>query len=256
MLNNKTVIVVLPAYNAGKTLEDTYNEIPMDIVDKVLMVDDHSIDNTVALAKKIGIETIMHDHNYGYGRNQKTCYSAALKNGADIVIMVHPDYQYTPRLITAMTSMIAYDVYDVVLGSRIIGGGAIGGGMPIYKYIANRFLTAFQNFILGSKLSEFHTGYRAFSRKVLESLPLNENSDDFIFDNEMLAQVIYFDYRIGEVSCPTLYFKEASSISFKRSVHYGVGVIKTSFKFFFHLYHLKKNALFDHEGRGLFTNDI
>jgi len=255
MVNGKKVIVVLPAYNAEKTLENTYNEIPLDIVDKVLMVDDQSIDNTVALAGKIGIETIVHDHNYGYGRNQKTCYSAALRHGADIVIMLHPDYQYTPRLITAMASMIAYDVYDVVLGSRIIGGGAIGGGMPLYKYISNRFLTAFENILLGSKLSEFHTGYRAFSRKVLEALPLNENSDDFVFDNEMLAQIIYFGYSIGEVSCPTRYFKEASSINLQKSVKYGIGVVITSFKFFFHLYNLKKDPLFNPDGHRLQINE-
>jgi len=255
MLNGKKVIVVLPAYNAGGTLESTYDEIPMDVVDKVLMVDDHSIDNTVALAKKIGIETIIHDHNYGYGRNQKTCYSAALNKGADIVIMVHPDYQYTPRLITAMASMIAYDVYDVVLGSRIIGGGAITGGMPIYKYISNRFLTAFQNVLLGSKLSEFHTGYRAFSRKVLKFLPLNENSDDFVFDNEMLAQIIYFGYGIGEISCPTRYFNEASSINFARSILYGIGVINTSFKFLFSRLKFFKHPLFNPEGRKLTINN-
>jgi glycosyltransferase involved in cell wall biosynthesis len=241
MLNGKKIIVVLPAYNAEKTLETTYHEIPFDIVDKVLMVDDHSKDNTVALAKKIGIETIVHDQNYGYGRNQKTCYGESLRLGADIVIMVHPDYQYTPKLITAMASMIAYDVYDAVIGSRIIGGRALSGGMPLYKYIANRFLTSFQNILLGSKLSEFHTGYRAFSRKLLESLPLNANSDDFVFDNEMLAQIIFFDFPIGEISCPTRYFEEASSINFKRSVKYGLGVISTSLKFF-----LSKHGIFMH----------
>jgi glycosyltransferase involved in cell wall biosynthesis len=251
MLNGKKVVVVLPAYNAEKTLKNTYDEIPMDIVDKVLMVDDFSKDNTVALAKKIGIETITHDRNYGYGRNQKTCYRAALKSDADIVIMVHPDYQYTPKLITAMASMIAYDIYDVVLGSRIIGGSSIKGGMPVYKYIANRLLTAFENILLGCKLSEFHTGYRAFSRKVLETLPLNENSDDFVFDNEMLAQIIYFGFSIGEVSCPTKYFEEASSINFKRSVKYGIGVIQTSLKFFFHFHKLRKDPLFNHNGRNL-----
>ncbi len=251
MLNGKKIIVVLPAYNAEKTLENTYNEIPMDIVDKVLMVDDHSIDNTVVLAKRLGIETIVHDRNYGYGRNQKTCYSEALKQGADIVIMVHPDYQYTPKLITAMSSMIAYGVYDVVLGSRILGGKALRGGMPIYKYIANRLLTAFQNILLGSKLSEFHTGYRAFSRKVLETLPLNENSDDFIFDNEMLAQIIYFGYNIGEISCPTKYFMEASSINFIRSAKYGIGVILTSFKCLFSRFKYLNHPLFNPEGRKL-----
>jgi glycosyltransferase involved in cell wall biosynthesis len=256
MLNNKKVVVVLPAYNAQETIEKTYNELPFDIVDHVLMVDDKSADKTVIVAHRLGIETFTHDRNYGYGRNQKTCYLNALKHNADIIIMVHPDYQYTPRLVTAMASMIAYDVYDVVLGSRIIGGSAINGGMPIYKYISNRFLTAFENFLLGSKLSEFHTGYRAFSRKVLASIPLNENSDDFVFDNEMLAQIIYFGYRIGEISCPTKYFAEASSISFKRSVKYGLGVVKTSFKYFFQLHNLRKDQLFNPEGRGLLNNDI
>jgi glycosyltransferase involved in cell wall biosynthesis len=232
MLNGKKVIVVLPAYNAEKTLEQTCNEIPMEIVDKVLMVDDHSTDNTVELAKKLGIDTITHKQNYGYGRNQKTCYSEALRKDADIVVMVHPDYQYTPKLITAMSSMIAYDIYDVVLGSRILGGKSLSGGMPLYKYIANRLLTSFQNLLLGSKLSEFHTGYRAFSRKVLETLPLNANSDDFVFDNEMLAQIIFFGFPIGEISCPTKYFEEASSINFTRSVKYGLGVVSTSLKYF------------------------
>ncbi|MDB9822136.1 glycosyltransferase family 2 protein [Deltaproteobacteria bacterium] len=251
MLNGKKVIVVLPAYNAEKTLNQTYNEIPMDIVDKVLMVDDHSIDNTVNHAKRLGIETIVHDRNYGYGRNQKTCYLQALKRGADIVVMVHPDYQYTPKLITAMTSMIAYDVYDAVLGSRILGGKALRGGMPVYKYIANRFLTAFENLILGSKLSEFHTGYRAFSNKVLETLPLNENSDDFVFDNEILAQLVYFGYRIGEISCPTRYFKEASSISFMSSIRYGIGVMAVSIKYLFHCLKLRTETIFDINGERL-----
>ncbi len=231
MLNNKKIIVVLPAYNAVETLEQTYREIPVDIVDKVLLVDDHSADETVALAKKLGIETFLHDRNYGYGRNQKTCYTEALRYGADIVVMVHPDYQYTPRLITAMASMIAYGVYDVVLGSRIIGGGALKGGMPPYKYVANRFLTALQNFLLGSKLSEFHTGYRAFRKEVLQAIRFLENSDNFVFDNEMLAQIIYFGYRVGEISCPTKYFQEASSINLWNSAVYGLGVIKTSLKF-------------------------
>jgi len=231
MLNGKKILVVLPAYNAEQTLEQTYKEIPQDIVDEVLLVDDSSADRTVSLAKALGIRTFAHDRNYGYGRNQKTCYREALKLKADIVIMLHPDYQYTPRLITAMASMIAFDVYDVVLGSRIIGGGALKGGMPPYKYVANRFLTAMENLLLGSKLSEFHTGYRAFSRQVLESLPLHAASDDFVFDNEMLAQVIYFGHRVGEVSCPTSYFEEASSINFKRSVVYGLCVLLTSVKF-------------------------
>jgi glycosyltransferase involved in cell wall biosynthesis len=256
MLNDKKVVVVLPAYNAAETIEKTYRELPFDVVDHVLMVDDRSCDNTVTIAHNLGIETFTHEKNFGYGRNQKTCYTNALNHNADIIIMVHPDYQYTPKLVTAMASMIAYDVYDVVLGSRIIGGSAISGGMPLYKYISNRFLTAFENFLLGSKLSEFHTGYRAFSRKVLEALPLNENSDDFVFDNEMLAQIIYFGYRIGEISCPTKYFTEASSISFKRSVTYGIGVINTSFKYLLHSYNLKKYPLFNNEGRGLIKNDL
>jgi len=251
MLNGKKIFIVLPAYNAEKTLEQTYSEIPHDIVDGVLMVDDGSSDSTVSLAYRLGIETFVHEENYGYGRNQKTCYRKALNRRADIIIMVHPDYQYTPKLVTAMASMIAYDVYDVVLGSRIIGGKALKGGMPAYKYVANRFLTAIENLILGSKLSEFHTGYRAFSREVLEALPLNENSDDFVFDNEMLAQIIYFGYRIGEISCPTRYFEGASSISFARSVKYGIGVISTSLKCLIHRFKLRKDPLFDPNGRRL-----
>jgi len=231
MINGKRILVVLPAYNAEETLEQTYKEIPLDVVDEVLLVDDDSVDSTVSLAKRLGIKTFLHDRNYGYGRNQKTCYEEALRHNADIVVMVHPDYQYTPKLITAMASMIAFNVYDIVLGSRIIGGGALKGGMPVYKYIANRFLTAVENLLLGSKLSEFHTGYRAFSRGVLENLPFQPNSDSFVFDNEMLAQIIFFGYRIGEVSCPTKYFKEASSINFKDSIIYGWGVLKTSIKF-------------------------
>ena len=231
MINGKKILVIMPAYNAEKTLKQTYHDIPTAIVDDVLLVDDFSADKTVALAKALGIRTFVHDRNYGYGRNQKTCYREALKLGADIIIMVHPDYQYTPKLITAMASMIAYDVYDVVLGSRIIGGDALKAGMPAYKYMANRFLTAVENILLGSKLSEFHTGYRAYSCSVLQQLPLYRNSDDFVFDNEILAQIIYFGYRIGEVSCPTRYFEEASSIDFKNSVIYGLGVLFTALKF-------------------------
>jgi glycosyltransferase involved in cell wall biosynthesis len=231
MLNGKRILVVLPAYNAEKTLGRTYEELPHDIVDGILLVDDASADHTVALARKLGIETYLHEKNYGYGRNQKTCYREALRRGGDIVIMVHPDYQYTPRLVTAMSSMIAYGLYDVVLGSRIIGGGALKGGMPLYKYVANRFLTAMENLLLGSKLSEFHTGYRAFSREVLENLPFHLNSDGFVYDNEMLAQIIYFGYRVGEVSCPTRYFEDASSIDFRNSLVYGMGVVLTALKF-------------------------
>jgi glycosyltransferase involved in cell wall biosynthesis len=244
MLNGKRVVVVLPAYNAEETIQKTYSDIPLDIVDDVLLVDDHSSDRTLSVAKKLGIKTFFHSKNYGYGRNQKTCYQEALKLDAHIIIMVHPDYQYTPKLITAMASMIAYDTYDAVLGSRIIGGGALKGGMPLYKYIANRFLTAFENLMLGSKLSEFHTGYRAFSRAVLESIPFHANSDGFLFDNEMLAQIIYAGYRLGEISCPTKYFEEASSISFVNSVTYGLGVLATAMKFRFQRMGLIKSGLF------------
>jgi glycosyltransferase involved in cell wall biosynthesis len=228
MLLGKKIAIVMPAYNAELTLEKTYAEMPHEVVDEVILVDDFSHDRTVELARSLGIKVFLHESNFGYGRNQKTCYTEALKSQADIVIMLHPDYQYTPRLILPMAAMIAGGEYDVVLGSRIIGGGALKGGMPYYKYIANRFLTALQNFLLGSKLSEFHTGYRAFSRKVLETLPLMENSDDFVFDNQMLAQSLYFGFLIGEISCPTKYFPEASSINFRRSTRYGFGVILTS----------------------------
>ena len=222
MINGKRIAVVLPAYNAEKTLAATVAELP-DLVDIRILVDDHSSDRTVEIAERLGLQFFVHDQNYGYGRNQQTCYREALAAGADVVIMVHPDYQYTPLLVTAMASMVAYDVYDVVLGSRIIGGQALHGGMPFYKYVANRFLTAFENLFLGIKLSEYHTGYRAFSRKVLLEIPLLENSDDFVFDNQVLAQCVNFGFRIGEVSCPTKYFEEASSINFRRSVTYGLG---------------------------------
>jgi glycosyltransferase involved in cell wall biosynthesis len=217
----------MPAYNAEKTLAQTGAELT-ELVDVRIVVDDNSSDQTVRLAQELGLRVFVHDRNYGYGRNQQTCYREALPSGADVVVMVHPDYQYTPRLVMAMASMIAYDVYDAVLGSRIIGGTARAGGMPFYKYVANRFLTAFQNLLCGAKLSEYHTGFRAFSRKVLMDLPLLENSDDFVFDNEMLAQCIYAGFRIGEVSCPTKYFPEASSINFRRSVRYGFGVLGTT----------------------------
>jgi glycosyltransferase involved in cell wall biosynthesis len=230
MLNGQTIAVVLPAFNAEKTLEATIRELP-DIVDIRILVDDFSSDRTVSLARDLGITTYVHNANYGYGRNQMTCYRHALAAGADVVIMLHPDYQYTPLLVTAMASMVAYGVYDVVLGSRILGGTALSGGMPLYKYIANRCLTAFQNALLGTKLSEFHTGYRAFSRKVLQALPFAENSDDFVFDSQMLAQCVYFGYRIGEVSCPTKYFPAASSISFRRALQYGVGVVGVTLQY-------------------------
>ena len=230
MINGKRVAVVMPAYNAEHTLEATVREIP-DLVDIRILVDDYSKDKTVDVARRLGLSVFVHERNLGYGGNQQTCYREALAAGADVVVMVHPDYQYTPLLITPMASMVAYDIYDVVLGSRIIGGQALRGGMPLYKYIANRFLTAFENIFLRAKLSEYHTGYRAFSSKVLATLPLLENSRDFVFDNQMLAQCVYFGFRIGEVSCPTKYFEEASSINFRRSVKYGFGVLNTSLQF-------------------------
>jgi len=248
MINGKRIAVVMPAYNAEHTLEMTVREVPAE-VDIAILVDDSSTDNTAQLARELGVQTFVHDRNYGYGRNQQTCYREALDAGADIVVMLHPDYQYTPRLVTAMASMIAFDVYDVVLGSRILGGRARKGGMPLYKYIANRFLTAFQNLFLGVKLSEYHTGFRAFARPVLESLPLLENSDDFVFDNEMLAQSTMFGYRIGEISCPTKYFKEASSISFRRSVRYGLGVLLTTARFTAHKLVVIESRLFKPNGR-------
>jgi len=254
MINGKRIAVVLPAFNAEKTLEATVLELP-DIVDIRILVDDDSTDATVPLARKLGLLTFAHEANYGYGRNQMTCYRLALEAGADHVIMVHPDYQYTPLLVTAMASMLAYGVYDVVLGSRILGGTALSGGMPRYKYFANRALTAVQNLFLGAKLSEYHTGYRAFSRGVLENLPLLENSDDFIFDSQMLTQCVYFGYRIGEVSCPTKYFAEASSINFKRSVKYGFGVLLTTLKYFLQRKGLAHFTIFDSQGRKL-TDDV
>ncbi len=226
MINGKRIAVVMPAYNAEKTLEMTVRELS-DIVDIKILVDDSSKDQTAVLSKQLGVLTFIHDANYGYGRNQQTCYREALAAGADIVVMVHPDYQYTPLLVPAMAGMIASGVYDMVLASRILGGGALKGGMPVYKYISNRFLTAFQNLFLGVKLSEYHTGFRAFSRELLETLPILENSDDFVFDNQMIAQAVMFGFRIGEISCPTKYFEEASSINFKRSVEYGLGVLIT-----------------------------
>jgi len=231
MLNGKKIFVVMPAYNAARTLRKTCAELPREIIDEVLVVDDHSSDATVQLAQELGLTTFVHHRNLGYGRNQKTCYREALRRGADLVVMLHPDYQYSPRLVTAMASLIAYGEYDVVLASRILGRGALKGGMPLYKYVSNRLLTLFQNLLLSYKLSEYHSGYRAFSREVLSHLPLEENSDDFVFDNEMLTQIIYLGYRMGEISCPTKYFPEASSINFARSVRYGLGVLATSLKF-------------------------
>lgn len=251
MLNGKRIVVVMPAHNAARTLARTYQDVPHEFVDQVLVVDDSSSDETVRVATELGLTTYRHHRNLGYGRNQKTCYREALKCGADIVVMLHPDYQYSPRLIVSMAGLIAYGEYDVALGSRILGKGARKGGMPLYKYFANRWLTAFQNVLLGQKLSEYHTGYRAFSAQVLKSLPLEQNSDDFVFDNEMLAQVTYFGYRIGEVSCPTRYFPEASSINFRRSVKYGFGVLRTCLQFRWQKLGLGHFAVFDARGHGL-----
>ena len=249
MIHGKRLVVVLPAYNAARTLEKTYEELPHEIIDEVILVDDASSDETAEMARKLGIRTFIHPKNRGYGGNQKTCYRQALECGADIVIMVHPDYQYTPALVTAMSSLIGMGVYDAVLGSRMLGTSALKGGMPRYKYVSNRILTATQNIMTGRKLSEYHTGYRAFTRQVLETLPLEENSDDFVFDNEMLTQIIAFGYSIGEVSCPTKYFPEASSISFARSVKYGLGVLSVSFKYRLQRWGLRSYRIFDPNGR-------
>lgn len=231
MINNKKVVVIMPAYNAEKTLEQTYNEIYHDFVDEVILVDDNSQDNTKIVSKKLNIKTIVHKENKGYGGNQKSCYKAALKSGADIVVMLHPDYQYTPKLIPAIVCMMAFEQYDAVLASRMLGNSALKGGMPFYKFIANKFLTGFENILTGEKLSEYHTGFRGFTRKVLETLPLAECDDDFIFDNQMIALLFYNNYKIGELSCPTKYFKEASSINFARSCKYGFGVLGTSIQY-------------------------
>lgn len=245
MLHGKKVVVVFPAYRAEKTLKKTFDEIPREIVDQCILVDDASDDQTAALANQLGILTFVHKQNLGYGANQKTCYAEALKLGADIVVMVHPDYQYDPRLITAMAAMLASGIYDVVLGSRILGNTALRGGMPMYKYFFNRCLTAFQNLLLGAKLSEYHTGYRAFTRRVLETLPLLACSDDFVFDNQMLTQCVALDFAIGEISCPTKYFEEASSINFRRSVIYGLGVLYTSVKYRLWKWGIIKTKLFN-----------
>lgn len=245
MIKGKKIVIVLPAYNASSTLEKTYHEIPFDIVDDVVLVDDFSIDNTIEVAEKLNIKHIIsHDQNKGYGANQKSCYNKALSIGADIVIMLHPDYQYTPQLIHSMSYLIANNVYPVVIGSRILGNGALNGGMPVYKYIANRFLTLFQNILLEQKLSEYHSGYRAFSKEVLDALDLSPNSDDFIFDNQMLCQIFSKGYEIAEITCPTKYTPESSSINFKRSTIYGLGVMKTSIQYFLHHKGILKNRLF------------
>ena len=241
----------MPAYNAARTLERTTSEIPMDLVDEIVVTDDASADDTVEEAKRLGLRTVVHSSNRGYGGNQKTCYQEALRLGADVVVMLHPDYQYTPKLLPSMIGLLTDGPYDVVLGSRILGGGALRGGMPRYKYVANRFLTATQNLLSGAKLSEYHTGYRAFTRKVLESLPLLENSDDFVFDNQMLAQIIHQGFEIGEISCPTAYFQEASSINFSRSVTYGLGVLETSVQLFAQRRGWVDLPIFDSNGRKL-----
>jgi glycosyltransferase involved in cell wall biosynthesis len=245
MINNKKIIVVLPAFNAEQTLRQTYNEIPFDIVDEVVLVDDKSHDGTIELAHGLGISHIIpHIQNKGYGGNQKTCYDKALELRGDIIIMLHPDYQYTPKLIHSMAYLIAFEVYPVVLGSRILGNGALKGGMPLIKYVANRFLTLFQNILTGQKLSEYHTGYRAYSRKVLESINYHSNSDNFVFDNQVLAQIIYKGYDIAEITCPTRYFKGASSINLKNSIVYALGVMKTSIVFFLNKIGLMRSAIF------------
>ena len=244
MIHGKKLIVVMPAYNAEQTLKKTYDELPHEYVDEVILVDDASNDRTAVVARELGIRTTVHTENRGYGANQKTCYQEALRLGADIVVMVHPDYQYSPRLVTAMASMIVSGHYDIVLGSRILGGEAMSGGMPVYKYWANRFLTLVENLFLGIKLSEYHTGYRAFSRGVLTTLPLAENSDDFVFDNEMLVQAVYFGFKIGELSCPTRYGEESSSINFSRSVKYGFSVLATTGKYFLQKHGIMKFSLF------------
>lgn len=248
MIDGKRIVVVMPAYNAESTLEQTVRELP-DIVDVTILVDDHSSDQTAELAKRLGLRTFVHDANYGYGRNQQTCYREALAAGADIVVMLHPDYQYTPALVSAMAAMAASGIYDMVLASRILGGGALKGGMPLYKYVANRLLTAFQNLVIGAKLSEYHTGFRAFTRKLLQALPLLENSDDFVFDNQMIAQAVMFGFRIGEISCPTSYHDQASSINFRRSVKYGMGVLSTTMRFAACRLGIHTPALFDTTGR-------
>ena len=241
----------MPAYNAEKTLKKTYDEMPKDIVDDIILTDDASQDQTVKLAQELNIKTFVHTENRGYGGNQKTCYQAALESGADIVIMLHPDYQYNPKLITPMTYMIAEGVFDAVIASRILGNKAMMGGMPFYKYISNRVLTLAENLIIQQKLSEYHTGYRAFSRKVLETIPLLENSDDFVFDNQMLCQILYFDFVVGEVSCPALYFPDASSISFSRSMTYGMGVMQTAMKYAFAKRDMAHFKIFNPKGKKL-----
>jgi glycosyltransferase involved in cell wall biosynthesis len=251
MFHGRRIVVVMPAYNAARTLERTVAEVPVDLVDDLVVTDDASGDDTVEVARRLGLRTLVHEENRGYGANQKTCYAEALKLGADVVVMLHPDYQYTPTLIPAMIGMITDGPFDVVLGSRILGGRALAGGMPRYKYVANRVLTGLQNLLCGAKLSEYHTGYRAFSREVLETIPILENSDDFVFDNQMLAQILHARFEIGEVSCPAAYFDAASSINFSRSVRYGLGVLQTSAQLFLQRRGLASFRIFDPNGRRL-----
>ncbi len=251
MLNNKKIVVVFPAYNAAKTLEDTYREIPADLVDEVVIVDDASMDDTIEVARRIGIRHIIrHPENKGYGGNQKTCYRKALELGADIIIMVHPDYQYTPKLIPSIAHLMANDLYPVVLGSRILGKGALKGGMPVYKYLFNRVLTLTQNLIINQKLSEYHTGYRAFNREVLETINFEANSDDFVFDNQVLTQIFYHGFEIAEITCPTKYFSEGSSINFRRSTIYGLGVLKTSLQYFLQKTGLARYKIYEKANHG------
>lgn len=249
------VVVVMPAYNAEKTVKATYKNIDHEVVDEIILVDDNSSDNTITTAHKLGIKTFAHEKNLGYGANQKTCYQQALKTGADVVIMVHPDYQYEPKLVPAMAGMVASGVYDCALASRILGGGALKGGMPMYKYISNRFLTFFQNLLVDQKISEYHTGFRVFSKKILENLPLLENSNDFVFDNQMLGQVIFFGYKLGEISCPTKYFEEASSINLRRSIKYGLGVLAVSLQVFLQRIGLQKYNYLNSCGRTLLDSE-
>lgn len=251
MLNGKKIVVVLPAYNAGKTLKKTYDDIPKDIVDEIILTDDNSCDNTVEVARGLDMRVFIHERTTGYGGNQKTCYREALKLGADVIVMVHPDYQYPPKLITAMAALITSGIFDVVLGSRILGNMAVKNGMPLYKYISNRILTLVENKMTDQKLSEYHTGYRAFSRETLLNLPILENSDDFIFDNQMLIQAFYFGYRIGEITSPSVYSQESSSISFQRSVVYGFGVLRTAMQYILEKRGLAKFPIFDKNGKKL-----
>ena len=251
MLQGQRIAVVLPAYNAAATLERTYREVPLDLVDEILLVDDSSQDETVSIARRLDVTTFVHPTNRGYGGNQKTCYREALRLKADVFIMLHPDYQYPPKLIPAMASMVVSGEYDMVLASRILGGQALKGGMPLYKYLSNRFLTAVENLLTLAKLSEYHTGYRAFSRELLETLPLEENSDDFLFDNQMIVQALFFGFRIGEINCSARYFPEASTINFSRSVRYGLGVLITALQFRLQKLGLSHFSIFDPQGRKL-----